>query len=606
METSVTSALTLRAPRVSVRATPLSDITYTVIDLETTGLTPRGHGITEICALRVAGGQIVAELSTLLNPGRPIPPFIQLMTGITDDMVRDAPPFRDVVPALLEFLGDSTLVAHNAPFDLGFLNYGLYAAGQRHLHNPVVDTIRMARRLLPELPRRSLDAVTRYLDIKVTGRHRAGGDAEATTGVLLRLLSIAREKGIETDAQLAAFLGNGETESRGRRLAAVTPKGDRVTRAARLAVLAERCRTLPDAPGVYIFRSPSGEVLYVGKAVSLRKRLASYFNGSVPSKIKRMLRQAESVEHRQAGSELEALLEESRLIKEYQPPFNTLLRSYHDFPFIKIDGHGTYGSYPNLYTTRQVSDDGALYFGPFRGRRSTEMVLEIVRKCFRLFDDRCPNHGTIGEGCLYYQMHRCIGPCIGRAHQTAYSEAVAEVCRLLEGDPQDFMTDLVRRRDEASDRLDFETAAVYRDAILALAHAVSHRRLLTPAIEGLNVLAVCPALQAGWAELFAFGDGRLVERVRLSMFDGGSDLDKVEGLLRDLSARRIASGGRPAVRIDAQSLDQVNIISGWLERQGVVASTIVLEPGWSDGDLGVIVDRIVEAARPAAGVEVSE
>lgn len=587
-----------------MRASRLSDLTYTVVDLETTGLSARSEGITEICALRVSGGEVVADFSTLVNPGRSIPPFIQMMTGITDDMVRGAPFFHEVAPAFLDFVGDSTLVAHNAPFDLGFLNYGLYAAGHRHLHNPVVDTIRLARRLLPELPRRSLDAVTRYLGISIVSRHRARGDADATAEVLLRLLTIALERGIQTDAQLMAFLGNGET--RHRRLAAVTPSGDRVNRAARLAVLAEKCRTLPDAPGVYIFRSPGGEVLYVGKAVSLRKRLASYFNGSVPSKIKRMLRQAESVEHRQAGSELEALLDESRLIKEYQPPFNTLLRSYRDYPFIKIDGHGTYGSYPNLYTTRQVSDDGALYFGPFRGRRSTDLVLEILRKCFRLFDDRCPNHGTIGEGCLYYQMHRCIGPCIGRGQQTAYSGAVAEVCRLLEGDPQDFMADLVRRRDEASDRLDYETAAVYRDAILALAHAVSHRRLLTPAIDGLNVLAVCPALQVGWAELFAFGDGRLVGRARLAILEGGPDRGQAEELLRAMAARRVASGGRTAVRIDAPSLDQVNIITGWLEKQGSAATTIVLEQGWSDGDLGPIVDRVVEAATIASGVEGDE
>jgi DNA polymerase III subunit epsilon len=588
------------APRVSARAVPLPELTYTVVDVETTGLTPHNNGITEICCLRVAGGKVVERFSTLVNPGRPIPAFIQNMTGITDAMVRDAPSFREVIPAFLEFLGESVLVAHNAPFDLSFLNYGLYCCGQKHLHNPAVDTIRLAKRLLPNLQRRSLDAVTQHLGIFIADRHRAYGDAIATAEVLLRLLPLARERGIESDAQLMAFLGFGQTE---KRVQAVTPKSARVSRAARLAVLAERCRSLPDAPGVYTMRSSSGAVLYVGKAISLRRRLASYFNGGASGKVKRMMAQVETIEHQQLGSELEALLEESRLIKHHQPTFNVLLRSYRDYPFIKVDGRGIYGLYPRLETTRKVSDDDALYFGPFRGQRSTELVLEILRKCFRLFDDRCPNHGAIGASCMYYQMHRCIAPCMDRGHQAAYAEAVAEVCRLLESGPEVLVAELVRRRDEASERLDFETAAVYRDAIDALAHAVSHRRLLTPAIDGLNVLAVCPSLHPGWVELFVFGDGRLVTRTRLNAGDGALDRSEVEQLLDAMAARRLASGDRPAVRIDAQSLDQVNIISGWLDRNGFAASTITLEAGWAQNSFAQVVDNVVEAARAAAGRE---
>lgn len=587
------------APRVSARAVPLSELTYTVVDVETTGLTPHGNGITEICCLRIADGRVVDRFSTLVNPGRPIPPFIQSMTGITDAMVRDAPPFRQVIPAFLKFLGESVLVAHNAPFDLSFINYGLYSSGHRHLHNPAVDTIRLAKRLLPDLPRRSLDAVTQHLGIFIADRHRAYGDAIATAEVLLRLLPLARQRGIESDAQLMAFLGSGQTE---KRVQAVTPKSARASRAAKLAVLAERCRSLPDAPGVYVMRSSSGAVLYVGKAISLRKRLASYFNGSVSGKVKRMIAQVETIEHRQAASELEALLEESRLIKHHQSPFNVRLRSYRDYPFIrvKVDGSGTNGAYPRLEITRKVSDDDALYFGPFRGQRSTELVVEILRKCFRLFDDRCPSHGTIGESCIYHQMRRCIAPCMGKGHQAAYAEAMAEVCRLLESSPEDLVGDLVRRRDDASERLDFETAAVYRDAIEALSHAVSHRRLLTPAIDGLNVLAVCPSLHPGWVELFVFGDGRLVTRTRLNAGDGELDRREVEQLLEAMAERRLASGGRPAVRIDAPSLDQVNIITAWLERHGLAESTITLEPGWAQRGFAQVVDRIVDAAMALA------
>ena len=177
------------------------------------------------------------------------------------------------------------------------------------------------------------------------------------------------------------------------------------------------------------------------------------------------------------------------------------------------------------------------------------------------------------------------------------------MCRLLESSPEDLVGDLVRRRDEASERLDYETAAVYRDAIDALSVALSHRRLLTPAIDGLNVLAVCPSIHPGWAELFVFGDGRLVSRSRLNAGDGDAARREVEDLLRAMVERRLAAGNRPAVRIDAQSLDQVNIISGWLERHGLAASTITLEPGWFQDSFAQVVDRVIEAARVVAGKE---
>ncbi len=576
--------------RMACRPVPLGELTYTVVDLETTGLKPQGNGITEVCCLRLQDGRVTDRFSTLVNPGLPIPPFIQSMTGITDAMVRDAPTFGEVIPSLLEFLGDSVLVAHNAPFDLSFLNYGLYCHGHRSLHNPVVDTCRLARRLLPGLPRASLDAVTQHLGISVEDRHRAAGDAEATVAVLLRLLALCGERGVESDAQLMALMASGR-----RREEVETPagKGDR---AARVAVLAERARSLPDAPGVYIMRSSSGRVLYVGKAISLRRRLASYFTDRVPFRTKRLLGQVETIEHLQLGSELEALLEESRLIKQHQPHFNVLLRSYQDFPFIKVEESGPY---PRLVVTRELHYDGARYFGPFRNVRETEQALEIVSRCFRLYDDRCPSRSE-GDSCLYLQMNRCPGPCLGPVHELRHRQAVEEVCHLLETRAEVLEAELTRRRDAAADRLDFGTAILYRDGMEALGNALARRRLLAPAVEDLNVLAVCPSVHPGWAELFVFGHGRLTDRLRV--FAGGEGVDRasVEKLLEAVAHRWADGENEVDLRIDAEKLDQVNIISRWLEDQGDDASTIALGPGWVNGGFAAVVDRVMEAARIAA------
>ena len=578
--------------RMACRAVPLAGLTYTVIDLETTGLKPQGNGITEICCLRVEGGLETGRFTTLVNPGRPIPPFIQTMTGITDAMVRDAPTFGEIAPSLLEFLGESVLVAHNAPFDLSFLNYGLYCLGRRNLHNQVVDTLRLARRLLPDLPRGSLDAVTLHLGISVADRHRASGDAEATAAVLLRLLAVCGDRGVESDAQLMALMAAGRTKREPR---ATTRKGDR---AARVAVLAERARSLPDAPGVYIMHSTSGRVLYVGKAISLRRRLASYFTDRVPGKTKRLLGQVESIEHLQLGSELEALLEESRLIKLHQPPFNVLLRSYQDFPFIKLEESG---AYPRLVVTREIHYDGARYFGPFRSVRETEQALDILSRCFRLYDDRCPPRSR-GESCPYVQMNRCMGPCLGPAHRLRHRQAVDEVCHLLETRPEELEAELTRLRDAASDRLDFETAILYRDGMESLSNALARRRLLAHAVEDLNVLAVCSSVHPGWAELFVFGHGRLAERLRLFVGEDGADRGSVEKLLEMVSSRWVGGENGVDPRIDAEKLDQVNIISRWLEDQGDSASIITLEAGWISDRFSDVVDRVIEAARLATKI----
>ncbi len=577
--------------RVGCRAVPLGELTYTVVDIETTGLKPQGNGITEICCLRLVGGDVVDRFTTLVNPERPIPPFIQSMTGITDAMVRESPTFVEVIPSLLDFLGDSVLVAHHAPFDLSFLNYGLYSHGFRSLHNPVVDTLRLARRLLPGLPRANLDAVTRHLEISIQDRHRAAGDAEATAQVLLRLLSLCGEQGIESDAQLMSFVASGRPDRQPRN----APK--KGSRAVRVAVLSERCRSLPDAPGVYIMRSEAGRVLYVGKAISLRKRLASYFNGRVPSRTKRLLSQVEAIEHLQLGSELEALLEESRLIKLHQPPFNVLLRTYRDFPFIKIDESGPY---PRLVVTRELHEDGARYYGPFQRVSETEQAVEILARCFKLYDDRCPSRSA-GESCIYWQMDRCLAPCHGPERKAIHRDAVEEVCRLLEAEPEELVADLVRRRDQAAERLDFETAALYRDGIDALGSALERKKLLAPAVRDLNVLAVCPSIHPGWAELFVFGQGRLAVRGRVFAGDGNDGRPAVEGLLETVARRWPAAGERGEVRIDPEKLDQVNIISHWLEAQGGAASTTALEPGWAAARFSEVVDWVMDAAQTAAG-----
>lgn len=189
----------------------LAEVPFVVVDVETTGGRPPADRIIEIAAVKVRAGRVVAEWSTLVDPGRPVPPFVARLTGISDPMVAGAPPFRAVADRFLELLGGAPFVAHNAVFDWRFVNAELLRERGGRLTNARLCTVRLARRLMPGVRRRNLDALAHVFGIPIEGRHRALGDARATARILGRLLDAAVERGIEDEAGLAGLAGAGET-----------------------------------------------------------------------------------------------------------------------------------------------------------------------------------------------------------------------------------------------------------------------------------------------------------------------------------------------------------------------------------------------------------
>jgi len=188
-------------------ARSLREIPFVVVDVETTGGRPPGDRVTEIGAVRVRGGRVEAQWSSLVNPGRPIPSFVSRLTGIHDATVAAAPPFPGVADAFVEFLGGAAFVAHNARFDWRFLNAELLRACGGRLTNARLCTLRLARRLLPHVRRRNLDALAWLFGIQIQGRHRALGDALATARILIALLDVAEEQGVVDELDLAALGG---------------------------------------------------------------------------------------------------------------------------------------------------------------------------------------------------------------------------------------------------------------------------------------------------------------------------------------------------------------------------------------------------------------
>jgi DNA polymerase III subunit epsilon len=281
----------------------LEAATYVVVDLETTGLSPGSSSICEIGAVRVRGLELQERFQTLVNPRRPLPAPVAALTGIDPLALRGAPPVELAVRRFLEFAGDAVLVAHNARFDMAFLDREVGRLTGRRIAAPVIDTLWLARRVLAtRTSRMGLASLSHFFGTAARPCHRALPDAEATAEILLALIGLAQERGAESVAQLVELAA-----PRGRRLAG---KRSLVAGA-------------PPHPGVYLFRDRNDQVLYVGRARDLRARLRSYFRTERQRPaVEAALGTLERVEWRVLGSELEAGLEELRLLRELRPPGN--------------------------------------------------------------------------------------------------------------------------------------------------------------------------------------------------------------------------------------------------------------------------------------------
>ncbi len=282
----------------------VADAAFCIVDLETTGGSPGSSKITEIGAVRVEGLRITARFATLVDPERPIPETITRLTGISDAMVAGKPEIGAALEEFVAFARDDVLVAHNAPFDLRFLTYERRRTAGRYFTQPWLDTLTLARRLLAgRVPRHDLATLAEWADTNVRPEHRALPDAEATAELLIRFFGMLADRDVDTVERVVAIGAPGGTRH-----------------SWKLALADD----LPTAPGIYLMRNRRGDVLYVGKARNLRRRVRSYFGpgGRHGRLIGRALEQLERIDYECCASELDALLAEHRVLRDLQPPCN--------------------------------------------------------------------------------------------------------------------------------------------------------------------------------------------------------------------------------------------------------------------------------------------
>ncbi|TCJ16035.1 DEDD exonuclease domain-containing protein [Rubrobacter taiwanensis] len=518
-----------------LRSAALREAPYVVFDVETTGSSADGGGITEIGAVRIEDGRVVDRFSTLVNPERPIEPFVARLTGITDAMVAGAPKTAEVIPRFERFTEGTVLVGHNAAFDCAFV---AAARGGEPLPNPVLDTLRLARALVPGLRRYRLAALARHLRVRESPNHRALSDAAATAEIFLKLLQMLREAGVRTVGEAL------EVRGRGSRLPP------------RKRHLAEG---LPSAPGVYYFLDGAGRVLYVGKARDLRRRVRTYFSGGDGRrKIGRLVREVAEVRFRQTETELQALVLEAREIRRLRPPYNTAGREPEARWYLRFDLREEY-PVPERVPAGEESE-GAVLLGPYRSAGAVDVCIEALGRVFPL--RRC----APGDGpCIYGQMGRCA-PCTGMDPETYRSAVVREVVELLRGEGGErHLRALAAERDRLASELRFEAASRLRDII----SGIERIRLARSVLDGGCVrAAVCPSPEPERVEVFVLNRGRLIAH---RSFGAGEEEE-----MRRLAGRALKAPagekGSPA--------DEARIVAAYLRRHYPAVEVIpLLEPG---------------------------
>lgn len=472
---------------------PLAQTTFVIVDLETAGGKPVDAGITEIGAVKVRGGEVIGEFRTFCAPGVPIPAFISVLTGITDHHVADAPNVGAAVREFLAFAnfesGDEpVLVAHNAPFDVGFLKSACLKFDLEWPKPAVLDTVILARKILrkDEVRNRKLATLAQFFRTPVTPTHRALDDARATASVLHGLIERVGNLGVHDLEGLQTYNGPATEKRRRKRYLA---------------------DGLPEQPGVYIFYDGNNRPLYVGTSTNIRKRVMSYFTAAeTRSRMTSMVELAQRVDAHVCATTLEASIRELRMINELRPTYNFRSRNPEKTTWVTL----TNERFPRLSLARQshLPDSDRMAIGPYRNGSTAELAVLAIHQAtdLRQCKERITSKTSISP-CVLYEMNRCIAPCMTGAATVGYEQIVAEVSSSLNGDVAEVTQKLMTRIREFVDQEKFEDAAVIRDRMHAFEDGVYRSSRLRKLTSIPLVIAAQQNSLGGW-DIHAITHGR--------------------------------------------------------------------------------------------------
>ncbi|MGA2407916.1 MAG: exonuclease domain-containing protein [Bacteroidales bacterium] len=371
---------------------------YAIIDIETTGGSARIEKITEIAIYLHDGNKITGEFVTLVNPERNIPYFITNLTGITNEMVENAPRFFEIARKVIELTEGRIFVAHNARFDYSFIRQEFKSLGFNYKRN-ILDTVTLSRKLLPGYTSYSLGNICKDLRISINGRHRAAGDALAT----VKLFEILIDKDIEINGSRSALLKN-------TRVSKLNPKLD-----------INKIDSIPDEPGIYFFYNENGELIYIGKSRNLQQRISTHLSNNSTNRSMEMRDLIADIDWETTGSELIALLKESFEIKLNKPVYNRAQRrtgfQWGIFSFIDQNG------YMN-YRYGQINDND-VPVSVFTSKEKAKSKLGSLIETYCLCQKLSGLYETDGA-CFHYHVGICKGACCGKESPETYNERAAK------------------------------------------------------------------------------------------------------------------------------------------------------------------------------------
>lgn len=524
--------------------TPLSDVVFVVVDLETTGGGADSE-ITEVGAVKVQGGRVLGEFQSLVRPSSPIPPLIQVLTGITDQMVASSPFASTVLPAFAEFASGAVIVAHNARFDTGFLRRGYEQLGLAWPRPAVVDTVALARCALvrDEVPNCKLSTLARYFRAGTEPNHRALSDARATVDVLYALLERVGNLGVHTLEDLTEFTSQVSPDRRAKRVWATGA---------------------PESAGVYYFVADSSdrdgtarrEVLYVGKSTNLRRRLRSYFSAAEKrGRIHEMVRIATGVEFVECATDLEAEVRELRMIESLAPRYNRRSKHQSRIWWLKL----TDEAFPRLSVVRKVGGTER-FFGPFRSRDAAEEAALTLFDAYRL--RRCTSRLSARKpspSCALGEMGRCLAPCELGAGADAYMGVVQEVIDGWAGDVRPVLRSVRGRMRKLVGQQRYEEAGEVSSRLTAY-YRTSLRFHRIRSLAGCRELVAAVPSARGW-DIHVIRHGRLAAST-----SAPSHRARVASEEAVAGAETVLCPGNG---LPAASIEETERVAAWLELPGV-------------------------------------
>ena len=326
----------------------------------------------------------------------------------------------------------------------------------------------------------------------------------------------------------------------------------------------EQLKILPDKPGVYIMHDVDDKIIYVGKAVNLKRRVKSYFRKTDKTeRIKRMVSLIDHFEYIVVDNEAEALILECNLIKKNRPKFNVLLKDDKTYPYIKID---IKSDYPNVTITRKIINDGSKYFGPYANPGAAKEMLDFIKQKYKI--RQCKNFRSETRACLNYHINRCLGPCMGYVSKEDYRKQIDEIIDILDGKVDKVLKELEKQMIEESSKMNFEQAAYIRDRMLAIQRVNEKQKVSNITENNIDVIGIAKSEIEVCVEIFFVRGSKMVGREHYFFQD-----------IREMEDKEIISGFIKQYYIDSQNLPNKIMIREELEDQQAIEQWLSKEAG---------------------------